>query len=79
MGRIRIGKSVGKSASRNTTKPIHNLAHPAGIGAATNAHWRAFLRGINQRHLKQFPGDTQIAARISSYELATRMQLQGFL
>ncbi|MCH2117159.1 MAG: DUF1501 domain-containing protein [Pirellulales bacterium] len=59
----------------NTTKPIHNLAHPSGIDATTDAHWRAFLKNINQRHLQQFPEDTDLAARINSYELAARMQL----
>ncbi|MEZ6135447.1 MAG: DUF1501 domain-containing protein [Pirellulaceae bacterium] len=30
---------------------------------------------MNQRHLERFPGDTELAARISSYQLAARMQL----
>ena len=30
---------------------------------------------MNDRHLQRFPGDTELAARISSYELAARMQL----
>jgi len=30
---------------------------------------------LNQRHLETFPGDTELAARIASYELAARMQL----
>ena len=28
-----------------------------------------------RRHLERFPDDTELAARISSYELAARMQL----
>jgi hypothetical protein len=30
---------------------------------------------MNERHFEQFPGDSELAARISSYELAARMQL----
>ena len=33
------------------------------------------LLGINDRHLQQHPGDTELSARIASYELAARMQL----
>ena len=59
----------------NASKPIRNLARPAGISRGVDARWREFLRGINERHLKRFPGDSELAARISSYELAARMQL----
>ncbi len=34
-----------------------------------------FLRKLNDRHLAQFPGDSELSARIASYELAARMQL----
>ena len=30
---------------------------------------------LNERHLERHPGDTELAARIASYELAARMQL----
>ena len=33
------------------------------------------LKLLNERHLAQFPGDTELSARIASYELAARMQL----
>jgi hypothetical protein len=36
---------------------------------------RDFLKLLNERHLAQHPGDSQLAARIASYELAARMQL----
>ena len=29
----------------------------------------------NKRHLKDYPGDTELAARIASYELAAKMQM----
>ena len=59
----------------NATKPLRNLDRPAQFSAATDTATRDFLKQLNDRHLAQFPGDTELAARISSYELAARMQL----
>ncbi len=59
----------------NTSKPIRNLARPDAITAETDKATRSFLQRLNQRHLERFPGDTELAARISSYQLAARMQL----
>ena len=59
----------------NATKPLRNLKRPNGVGAATDRATRDFLERVNRRHLKKFPGDTQLAARIASYELSARMQL----
>ncbi|HUG68435.1 MAG TPA: DUF1501 domain-containing protein, partial [Pirellulaceae bacterium] len=59
----------------NAAKPIRNLARPAGISSDTDLATRDFLKRLNERHLERFPGDTELAARISSYELAARMQL----
>jgi uncharacterized protein (DUF1501 family) len=33
------------------------------------------LKLLNERHLAHFPGDTELSARIASYEMAARMQL----
>ncbi|WP_442505594.1 DUF1501 domain-containing protein [Novipirellula sp. SH528] len=59
----------------NATKPLNNLQIPQGTSAKTDRATRAFLRRLNERHLEQFPGDSELAARIASYELAARMQL----
>jgi hypothetical protein len=59
----------------NATKPLGNLDRPVGLSAKSDRATRDFLRRMNERHLEQFPGDTELAARISSYELAARMQL----
>ena len=59
----------------NAVKPLGNLAIPIGLTPDTDHATRAFLNRINQRHLERFPGDNDLAARISSYELAARMQL----
>lgn len=59
----------------NSTKPLGNLDIPAGVTAKTDLATRGFLNRLNARHLKRFPGDSELAARISSYALAARMQL----
>ena len=59
----------------NATNPIRNLARPAAIPAGRDAATRGFLQRLNERHAERFPGDTELAARIASYELAARMQL----
>jgi hypothetical protein len=55
--------------------PVRNLSRPQGVDEATDRATRAFLQTLNERHLKRFPGDTEMAARISSYEMAARMQV----
>jgi hypothetical protein len=59
----------------NATNPLRNLARPLGIGEGRDAKTRDFLAAINRHHLERFPGDMELAARLSSYELAARMQL----
>ncbi|MFP6665890.1 MAG: DUF1501 domain-containing protein [Pirellulales bacterium] len=59
----------------NAAAAIRNLARPPGVSEKTDITARDFLRRLNKRHLKRFPGDAELAARISSYELAARMQL----
>lgn len=59
----------------NTVKPMNNLTIPSGIDRQTDAATREFLQFLNAQHLQQFPGDSDLSARIASYELAARMQL----
>ncbi|MCA9055027.1 MAG: DUF1501 domain-containing protein, partial [Planctomycetaceae bacterium] len=59
----------------NATRPLRNLDRPDGIDADTDRRTRDFLQSMNRRHLEGYPGDSELAARISSYELAARMQL----
>jgi hypothetical protein len=59
----------------NAAKPVRNLAVPGGITRGTDAATRAFLARQNRRHLREYPGDAELEARIASYELAARMQL----
>lgn len=59
----------------NASQSIRNLARPEQISPETDKATRSFLQRLNERHQQQFPGDTELAARISSYELAAKMQL----
>ncbi|MEY2727001.1 MAG: hypothetical protein RLZZ458_2868 [Planctomycetota bacterium] len=59
----------------NAARPIRNLARPAAIAEQQDLATRDFLQRLNDRHLQRFPGDSELAARIASYELAARMQL----
>ncbi|MCA9267533.1 MAG: DUF1501 domain-containing protein [Planctomycetales bacterium] len=55
-------------------QPIGRLV-PPGIGADADLATRRLLAKMNERHLEQHPGDSKLAARIASYELAALMQL----
>jgi Protein of unknown function (DUF1501) len=59
----------------NATSPLRNLARPRSVSEVADVSTREFVAGLNRHHLKRFPGDSELAARISSYELAARMQL----
>lgn len=59
----------------NATQPLRNLSRPASATLENDRATRNFLTRLNRHHLERFPGDTELAARISSYELAARMQL----
>jgi hypothetical protein len=61
----------------NAEKPVPNLQPPKGITRNAELSTRDFLKFLNERHLAKFPGDTDLAARIASYELAARMQLSA--
>ncbi len=58
---------------RSGGEPILNLATPPGIDAATQRRTLDAIRDLNTERLRQV-GDNEIAARISSYEMAYRMQ-----
>jgi hypothetical protein len=55
-------------------QPPRNLRPPESV-AGSDAASRDLLARLNEEHLSRFPDDTQLAARIASYELAGRMQL----
>ena len=56
---------------------ILNLDPPARLQGAAQAKQLAFLRRMNQKHQQLHPGESDLDARIASYELAARMQLSA--
>jgi len=67
--------AVFQGTQFNAQKPIANLQPASGTSDKEIAATRRLLAQLNAEHLKAFPGDTELAARIASYELAARMQL----
>src|SRR3954470_2524594 len=61
----------------NADKPIPNLETPKGISPEGELRTRDFLKFLNDHHLQKHPGDSELLARISSYELAAKMQLSA--
>ena len=67
--------AVFQGTAFNSSQPIRNLKAPASISGGKDLAARDLLRRINEEHLKLNPGDSDLAARIASYELAAKMQL----
>lgn len=59
---------------RSTGSPLLNLQNPPGTSPGTQRHALDLLRELNERHLGERSQDSDLAARIESYELAYRMQ-----
>ena len=68
--------AVYQGTSLSADKPIRHLARPREIAPGDDQAALDFLRLLNDEHLQRHPGDTDLAARIASYELAARMQLE---
>ncbi len=58
---------------RNTGEPILNLSNPDGLSAQRQRQMLDAVRDLNSQRL-DVTGDPEIATRISSYEMAFRMQ-----
>ena len=67
--------AVFQGTAFNADKPLPNLARPASVSESAELATRGFLKSINEGNLAQHPGDSELAARISAYELAAKMQL----
>lgn len=55
-------------------EPVRHLS-PKGVSFQADQAARSLLQKMNQRHVELHPGDSKLAARIASYELAARMQI----
>jgi hypothetical protein len=59
---------------RSREPRILNLDPPPHVTRAAQQRYLSFLEGLNREHLRQRPGEDDLAARIASYELAAKMQ-----
>lgn len=66
-------------ATRSGAEPIHNLFPQADERMSPEAERDTlqFLQALNAEHAAQRPGDSELEARINSYELAARLQLSA--
>src|SRR5580704_317120 len=62
------------TAFRPGPAPILNLERPAAIGASQQRDNLDLLKRLNQHSAARYPEDTELQARLTSYELAYRMQ-----
>jgi hypothetical protein len=59
---------------RSAGAPLLDLATPAGVSARTQRRSLDLLADLNREHLEAHPEESELSARILSYELAYRMQ-----
>ncbi len=59
---------------RATEPRILNLDPPPSLAGGAQARQLGLLRAFNEEHLAEHPGELDLQARISSYELAAKMQ-----
>jgi hypothetical protein len=59
---------------RPTEPRILNLDPPAALAGKPQARQLDLLHSLNEAHLAEHPGELDLQARISSYELAAKMQ-----
>lgn len=59
---------------RSQGPPLLDLATPEGTSEHTQRAGLDLLRMLNEEHLRTRPGESELAARIATYELAYRMQ-----
>jgi hypothetical protein len=69
--------AVFQGTSFSAQQPIANLATPEGIRPQAQVATREFLKLLNDKHLERNPGDSELSARIASYELAAKLQLSA--
>ncbi len=62
---------------RSGESPLLDLETPAGISAKTQRHALDLLKELNSQQAATRPHDSELAARILSYELAYRMQTEA--
>lgn len=69
--------TVSGTLFRPAGDPILNLRGPEHIGREIQREQLDLLQQLNQQHLEKRKGDSDLASRIQSYELAWRMQSEA--
>jgi hypothetical protein len=64
----------GTALDTGAAEPVSDLATPAGVPPARRRAALDLLARLNRHYAEQDPGDSALAARLRSYELAARMQ-----
>jgi hypothetical protein len=59
---------------RSAGDPIVDLLPPKDVPRERQRRWLDLLQRLNQQHAERNPADTELSARIASYELAYKMQ-----
>ncbi|MDP6447336.1 MAG: DUF1501 domain-containing protein, partial [Pirellulaceae bacterium] len=59
---------------RSGPSPVPNLVKPADVPDTARASQLALLKALNSDQLKRHPGNAELAARITDFEVAARMQ-----
>jgi uncharacterized protein DUF1501 len=59
---------------RSEGPPVFNLTAPADVPPAARQNQLRLLDRLNRAHQADHPGNSELAARISNYEMAARMQ-----
>jgi hypothetical protein len=59
---------------RGQGSPLLDLATPPGVSPRAQRDGLDLLARLNDEHLRRRPGESELAARVQSYELAYRMQ-----
>lgn len=62
---------------RSTGSPILDLDLPPGVTREQQRKEFDLVKRLNERHLEERPGASELEARISAYELAFRMQVEA--
>lgn len=59
---------------RSGKSPVLNLASPAGANDASRRNQLRLIEQLNRRHRDRYPENSELAARLSNFETAARMQ-----
>ena len=57
------------------SSPVSNLVTPSSITEGARKRQLRLIDQLNRAHLQQYPGDSELEARIGNFEIAARMQV----